>query len=257
VPSIKRTTMSVSDIEKAKWFIDRTRGNEEAIAEYAELYREQGGTLPPVRLVYDGKSHYGVDGKLRVHAARLKCLRVIPVEIASGTRESAVYEAIVANATHGVRRTNADKREAVQVLFRNIKDAKSWSAHRVAEACAVSQPFVSKLLGEMGLSREKVVDKRGREMEVANIGRPAATVTFEQSGEGFRPEDMDPEPEFEAEFVVWEEIISARRVDRKMRLTTRNRERAMKKVIGILESGNKALMEATAVRVVVNQGKSA
>jgi len=58
--------------------------------------------------------------------------------------QNANVPSVVANATHGLRRTNQDKRRAVELLL-NDPEWSGWSDHEIARACGVTQPFVSKL----------------------------------------------------------------------------------------------------------------
>lgn len=49
--------------------------------------------------------------------------------------------AVGANAAHGLRRTNADKRRAVTMLL-DDPESVQWSDREIAKACAVSHEFV-------------------------------------------------------------------------------------------------------------------
>jgi hypothetical protein len=74
----------------------------------------------------------------------------IPCEVRPGTRRDAVLCAAGANAMHGLRRTNADKRRAVETLLRD-EEWGSWSDREITRRCHVSDRFVNgvrKALGE-------------------------------------------------------------------------------------------------------------
>ena len=75
-----------------------------------------------------------------------------------GDRRDAILHSVGANATHGLRRTNADKRRAVSILLQDELVAVDpatgdpWSDREVALRCVVTHPFVA------GLSSSLVTD---------------------------------------------------------------------------------------------------
>ena len=83
-----------------------------------------------------------------------------------------------ANATHGLPRSNADKRRAVETLLRDDEWAQ-WSDSEIARRAAVSQPFVGKVRGEVAPTHngyESPATRKGadgRTIHTANIGRRA------------------------------------------------------------------------------------
>jgi hypothetical protein len=87
-----------------------------AIDEYAEAMKE-GAEFPPVIVYYDGSAYWLADGFHRVRAAEKAGLAEIVADIRQGTRRDAVLCSVGANALHGVRRTNRDKRLAITVLL--------------------------------------------------------------------------------------------------------------------------------------------
>ena len=125
--------------------------NEETVVEYAEAMIVAGdyGPFPPVAVYYDGSVYWLADGFHRVEAARRvlalegEAVR-IPAVVKVGDRRKAILEAAKANATHGLRRTNADKRRAVEVLL-DDDEWGQWSDRKIAEMCRVSAPFVAKV----------------------------------------------------------------------------------------------------------------
>lgn len=91
----------------------RVRINDESIKEYIEAYRE-GANFPPVVCYFDGKEYWLADGFHRVLAAKQAGYTDIAVDVQRGTKEDAKWHAAGANVSHGIRRTNADKRKAVE-----------------------------------------------------------------------------------------------------------------------------------------------
>ena len=109
-----------------------------------------GKSLPPVTVVCvnrpdaDGSVrplYYLVDGYHRKDAAILAGRTTIDAEITEGTFTDAVRLAIKANAAHGLRRTNADKRNALKLAWENRQELFGGDpSHDVlAEACEVSK----------------------------------------------------------------------------------------------------------------------
>lgn len=119
--------------------------NEETAAEYAEELR-RGAVFPPVVVFFDGSVYWLGNGFHRVRAYFLAHGEeaVIPCEVRPGTRRDAVLCAAGANAVHGLRRTNADKRRAVEALLRD-EEWGQWSDREIARRCHVSHNFVSEL----------------------------------------------------------------------------------------------------------------
>src|SRR5437763_11774168 len=102
--------------------------------------------MPPLTVGRDGESYSVVDGHHRYEAAVLGGLTEVRCEIIPGGRSDAILAAAAANATHGLRRSNADKVRAVQMVLGETAAA-DWSDRQIARHCGVSQPLVSKLRG--------------------------------------------------------------------------------------------------------------
>jgi len=92
------------------------------VAEYAEHIE----SLPPVVVFYDGTAYWLADGFHRV-AAHVKAGREsVLADVRQGHRRDAILHSVGANAAHGLRRTNADKRRAVEILLRD-EEWSGWS----------------------------------------------------------------------------------------------------------------------------------
>lgn len=117
------------------------------VEEYAHDMRE-GATFPPIRVRHDGETYWCGDGCHRIHAARQSGQVTILADVEPGDRRDAVLDAAGANADHGLRRSNEDKRRAVEMLLQD-EEWSQWSDHEIARRCKVSQPFVSKMRNEL------------------------------------------------------------------------------------------------------------
>jgi hypothetical protein len=90
----------------------------ETIADYAQGMQE-GYQFPPVVVFLDGTDYWLADGFHRVEAAKVAGFREIEVDLKLGSRREAILYAVGANATHGLRRSRADKQQAVSLLLQD------------------------------------------------------------------------------------------------------------------------------------------
>lgn len=158
----------------------RTEINEATVREYAETLRQTAveelpWPFPDVIVFYDGENHWLGDGFHRVNAAKQAEYHQVSAEVRQGTRRDAVLFAVGANATHGLRRSQADKRRAIETLLQDDEWGR-WSDREIARRCNVSHPTVAAIRAEVtgNFSSERVyVDKHGNEtrMETASIGK--------------------------------------------------------------------------------------
>lgn len=101
-----------------------------------------GEQFPPIDVFFDGKVFWLADGFHRFYGSRESRQHTIPAIVHDGTVRDAILFACKANTSHGLRRSNADKRHAVLTLLEDRKWRK-WSDRKIAEACAVTHPFVA------------------------------------------------------------------------------------------------------------------
>lgn len=124
----------------------RAELSETTIEEYAEAMK-RGDKFPPAVVFCDGEDYWLAAGFHR-HAAAIKAEQELLVEIRQGTRRDAILFSVGENATHGLRRTNADKRRAVETLLRDEEWSK-WSDRKIATQCGVSHVFAGTVRGEL------------------------------------------------------------------------------------------------------------
>ena len=118
----------------------RVELNQETVADYAQAFTA-GASFPPVVAFFDGANYWLADGFHRYFGAKDAGESAIDAEIINGTQRDAVLYSLKANATHGLRRTNADKRKAVETLLKDAEWA-TWSDRKIAEVCGVGAPLV-------------------------------------------------------------------------------------------------------------------
>lgn len=116
---------------------------EQAVADYAEALAD-GQELPPIVVFHDGSAYWLADGFHRVMAATRANVEWLPADIRKGTKRDAILHSVGANATHGLPRTNADKRHAVMLLLRDEEWAQ-WSDREIARRCLVGHNLVSEM----------------------------------------------------------------------------------------------------------------
>lgn len=145
----------------------RVGTNEDTVQEYAELMREHAWDFQsrqrPI-VLYDGESFWLADGFHRIEAAQRAGMSDFPVEVLRGTKRDAILRAAGANSQHGLRRTNADKRRAVELLLRD-EEWRQWSDRKIADVCAVSDKTVGAirrdLSAEIPQIQTRTVERNG------------------------------------------------------------------------------------------------
>ena len=94
--------------------------NEDVVNEYSEHLLEDVA-FPPVEVFYDGANYWLADGFHRFHANKTAGFIDIEANVHQGTRRDAVLYSVGSNSVHGLRRTNEDKRKAVQTLLNDLE----------------------------------------------------------------------------------------------------------------------------------------
>jgi hypothetical protein len=123
----------------------RVAMHEAVVADYAEAM-EMGVKFPPVSVHYDGEVYWLSDGFHRFQAAKRVGFTEIEVDVRQGTQRDAQLFSFGANATHGLRRTNEDKRRVVAAMLAD-PDWVVWSNVQIAKACSVSRELVRAMRG--------------------------------------------------------------------------------------------------------------
>lgn len=172
------------------------------VEEYAAAMSD-GAKFPPVTVFYDGTRYWLGDGFHRVAAHRkayTSGLVEIQAEVKAGTRRDAVLYAAGANGSHGLKRTSADKRRAVEVLLFDDEWSK-WSNNEIAKRCGVSLDLVNRMRRESdhlndSLSSERTVERNGQTytMNTAAIGqnRPVPRIMQVEADTPIRAEFTAP-----------------------------------------------------------------
>jgi hypothetical protein len=166
----------------------RVEINNEIVTEYADAIKA-GAEFPAVVVFNDGVDNWMADGFHRFHAHGQAGKASILADVRTGTARDAVLFSFGANGTHGLNRTNADKRKAVTSMLSDSEWAK-WSDNAIAKACQVTHPFVGSVRKSLvTVSSEKPVErtfttKHGTTatMQTTNIGKVAVPVKAPHDG---------------------------------------------------------------------------
>lgn len=114
------------------------------VNDYAERM-SAGDEFPAVTLFGDSRKCWIGDGWHRVLAAQQTGAKSIAADLRRGTRADALKFALGANAVHGQRRTNEDKRRCVEIALREFP---KLSSRAVAKLCGVSPDLVDRVRPE-------------------------------------------------------------------------------------------------------------
>lgn len=115
--------------------------NEHIVGDYVQ-HLNNGGTFGPMAVIQEDNTYYLTDGFHRLEAYRLFGREAVEATITPGTLEDAIMAACAANAAHGLRRTNADKRKAVVKM---LELRGEWSNVQIAQWCSVDRDTVSEV----------------------------------------------------------------------------------------------------------------
>ena len=127
----------------------RVKLNHPVINEYATAY-SQGIEFPPITVwkCIEDEYYYLVDGFHRVAAAKQAGINKLPFLEKLGTYREALLFSLSVNATHGLRRSNADKHKVVLTVL-NDRQWHQWSDRYIAKITNTSHPFVAKIRSQL------------------------------------------------------------------------------------------------------------
>ena len=153
----------------------RVEINNEVVSDYAEAIKV-GIEFPPVVVFHDGADYWLADGFHRFHAHNQAGKASIAADVRKGTVRDAILFSAGANGAHGLRRTNADKRKAVETILSDGEWVK-WSDRRIAEVCGVGAPLVGDVRKAIcnpitDAPTVRTVERAGKtyQQDTANIG---------------------------------------------------------------------------------------
>ena len=153
----------------------REKINQKVVDDYA-LDLKGGAEFKAVDIFYNGKNFFLVDGFHRFLASKKVLKKSILANIFMGTKRDAILYSVGTNATHGLRRSNADKRRVVSKLLSD-KQWRKFSDGEIARKCRVSQPFVGQMRKKFTQNDSESHIRRGadgRNINTSKIGKRTA-----------------------------------------------------------------------------------
>lgn len=117
--------------------------NQDVVNEYAELMAE-GVKFPPLAVYHDGSDHWLVDGFHRYFALKKNGASLVEVDATAGTLRDAQLKSKAVNHDHGLRRTNADIRKAIEDMLKDEEWSK-WSYSEIAKWVGTSKATVGRI----------------------------------------------------------------------------------------------------------------
>ena len=157
--------------------------DERTVAEYVEAM-EAGASFPAVTVYLDtaGK-YYLADGFHRVEAAVRMGVKRILAHVVPGERIDALKHALGANADHGLRRTNEDKRRALEIAWENRQALFGGdpSQELLAKTCGVSRATAQRFMATLHPLQKLQVETSDED------GQPVSKLQVEATGLGDQP----------------------------------------------------------------------
>lgn len=164
----------------------RVEINLDAVSDYADAIRS-GAEMPAVVVFHDGAEYWLADGFHRYHAHKAAEKASILADVQSGTQRDAILYSLGANRTHGLRRTNADKRKSVAAMVADTEWSQ-WSDRKIADVCGVGHPMVAAM-------RRPEIAKKQEENRVASAAKKVVEVESDSTRKPEKVEsDSTPAP---------------------------------------------------------------
>jgi ParB-like chromosome segregation protein Spo0J len=128
--------------------------SEPLVSDYTEVLMD-GIEMPPVIIFYDGLHYWLADGFHRYHAHKRAKRTEIEGDVRNGTKRDAKVFSWSANADHGFRRSNEDKRKVIMEVLADIEFG-GLSEREIAKLCKVSYTTVSRVKKSLEINTKPV-----------------------------------------------------------------------------------------------------
>lgn len=178
--------------------------DEERVQHYHELL-EDDTEFPPVDVFFDGLRYILADGFHRVYAFKRSDRQYIDATIHLGTARDAFLFALKANSKHGLPRSIADKRNAVNKALDDSILGKE-SARTIAKATDTSNTFVSNIIKE----RQGLVKPKEKPVKLKNVVEAPLEVRENPKSEEPEVSTFTPEDDMVKELIAENERLQDR-----------------------------------------------
>ena len=183
----------------------------ETVKEYAAMFVDKKWPFDDPLVVFNkGESYWLADGFHRHEAAVMAKRGSVTCDVRKGTLEDAQNFALSANARHGLRRSNEDKRHAV----RSALGMEQWadkSNRMIADACGVGESLVRTIKSESTALKTQ--------LSKTNNKKPTKTTGKDGKKRSAKPKTHQREPGDESE-PTGEEPVNDWKIDRSKAVKT-------------------------------------
>lgn len=148
--------LAIDQIEATAATQVRVKIDQKIVDEYAEAI--EAGAIFPGLVVFAPKNsqrYILADGFHRLAAALKIGRKTIGVDVHEGGVHEALHYALGCNAEHGVRRSSADKSNAVRLALKD-PNYDDWSLREVGDLCRVSHDLVRRVKEAQNVDKKKV-----------------------------------------------------------------------------------------------------
>lgn len=154
--------LALDQIEATAGTQVRVKIDQKIVDEYAEAI-EAGAIFPPLTVFAPKNSqrYLLADGFHRLAAVKKLDRKTVGVDIKEGGVHEALHYALSANTEHGIRRSSADKSNAVQMALKD-PHYDDWSLREVADLCRVSHELVRVMKAKDNEPENSAVTPRAR-----------------------------------------------------------------------------------------------
>lgn len=166
----------------------RKKLNKDTIDEYVEDL-SNGAIFPPMTVFAEAESDRYIlaDGFHRHHAYVNAEIGTVEVEVREGGLHEALLYALQANGEHGLRRSPADRRNAVEMALKD-PEISTLQIQQIADICRVDERTVRRIRDDLDLDigkRKKNKKGKGQDPDPKDVRptRPAPTQNEIERGE--------------------------------------------------------------------------
>lgn len=165
-PDAVYETIDIDNIEATAATQVRVRLDRATIEEYQEAL-ENGAEMPALTVYREANTDRNIlsDGFHRLYAMVNLGWKQVVCEVREGKMIDALIDALGANREHGLRRTNADKRHAVEMALKDPELSKLKQIE-IAEICGVHERTVRRINTDILTAADEKKKKKKKKAKV-------------------------------------------------------------------------------------------
>ena len=197
-------SLPISEIIRDTALQPRAVLDSSVIQEYSERI-SAGDKFPPVDVWDTPDGMLLSSGFHRVAAYESAGSKKVECEVHQGTRRDALLHAIGENKTHGNRRTNADKRRAVEMVLRDEEWVK-WSNRKIAEHVGVHHDLVASVRSSCQVAESATSTRIGADGKSYQATQPSKHGIIAAGGGLIEPA-LDPNEYFDSDDDMVDDVM--------------------------------------------------